>query len=123
MLFRSVGLALGAEFGGGIDHLFGSFDAQLGLGEVSLTDSLTINELVPKGKSIGYVQGTGTLGYRLVLIHAAPTLTFVPVVKVGGASFFLVDTQVDETKMGKSTSPSVNWDFLWTVQASLQLPL
>jgi hypothetical protein len=121
--FRGIGAALGADIGGGIDHFFSDLDAQLGLGEVSLTDKLTINELVPKGKTIGYIQGTASLGYRLALIHAAPTLILVPVIKAGGASFFLVDTSVDETKDKKSTSPSVNWDFLWTAQVSLLLPL
>lgn len=121
--FRGIGAALGVDFGGGIDNYFADVDAQLGLGEVSLTNKLTINELVPKGKSIGYLQGTASLGYKLVLIHAAPTLTFVPVIKAGGASFFLVDTSGAESKEGSSTSPSVNWDFLWTVQASLLVPL
>ena len=36
----------------------------------------------------GSVQGTASLGYRLPLIRAAPTLIFVPQVKAGGASFF-----------------------------------
>jgi hypothetical protein len=122
--FRGIGAALGVDFGGGIDNYFADIDAQLGLGEVSLTDNLTVNELVPKGKSIGYLQGTASLGYKLVLIHAAPTLTFVPVVKAGGASFFLVDTSgAKGTDGSSSTSPSVNWDFLWTVQASLLVPL
>jgi hypothetical protein len=118
--FRGAGLALGTELGGGLDNVFAEIDAQLGLGEVSLTDEITLNELVPDDQLIGYVQGTATLGYRLPLIRAAPTLIFVPAVKAGGASFFLVDTNTEEDET--ATSPSVNWDFLWTVQASLLIP-
>jgi hypothetical protein len=123
--FRGAGLALGADFVGGLDRFFADVDVQLGLGEVSLTDELTLNEVVsealPTSPLIGYVQGSGGLGYRLTLIHAAPTLILVPQVRLGGASFFLVNT---ETQQGEeSTSPSVNWDLLWTAQISLLIPL
>src|SRR6185436_9951401 len=98
---------------------------QLGLGEASLTDKITLNELVPNGQLLGYIQGTAGLGYRLVLIHAAPTLVFVPEARVGGASFFLVDTKSHKSTSDSSTStsPNVNWDLLWSVQASLLIPL
>jgi hypothetical protein len=119
--FRGAGLALGAEFGGGLDRFFAEVDAQLGLGEVSLTNTITLNELVPNDELIGYVQGMATLGYRLPLIRAAPTLIFVPSVRAGGASFFLVETRGGEREA--VSSPSVNWDFLWTVQAALLIPL
>lgn len=118
--FRGAGLALGAEFGGGLDSFFAEVDAQLGLGEVSLTDEITLNELVPDDSLIGYLHGTATLGYRLPLIRAAPTLIFVPTVKAGGATFFLVDTRAEEDEAAES--PTVNWDFLWTAQASLLVP-
>jgi hypothetical protein len=118
--FRGAGLALGSELGGGLYRFFADADIQLGLGEVTLTDEITLNELVPDDQLIGYVQGTATLGYRLPLIRAFPTLIFVPAVKAGGATFFLVDTQTEEDEA--ASSPSVNWDFLWTVQASLLLP-
>ena len=36
--FRGAGLALGTELGGGLDNFFAEVDAQLGLGEVSLTE-------------------------------------------------------------------------------------
>jgi hypothetical protein len=121
--FRGAGLALGADIGGGLDRFFADVDMQLGLGEVSLTSDITLNELVPSDKLIGYVQGTGSLGYRWPMIRAAPTLILVPVVTMGGASFFLVDTASDESEMGTTTSPSVNWDLLWSVQVSLLLPL
>ena len=123
--FRGAGLALGTELGGGLDNFFSDIDMQVGLGEVSLTDDLTLNEILndvfPNEFLVGYVQGTASLGYKLPLIRAAPTLIFVPQVKAGGASFFLIDTKVDENE--EATSPTVNWDFLWTVQASLLVPL
>jgi hypothetical protein len=121
--FRGAGLALGAELGGGLDRFFAEADMQLGIGEVSLTSDITLNELVPDDKLIGYFQGTAGVGYRWPIIRAAPTLILVPVAKLGGASFFLVDTAADESEMGTTTSPSVNWDLLWSVQISLLLPL
>ncbi|HMJ09790.1 MAG TPA: hypothetical protein VK524_00220, partial [Polyangiaceae bacterium] len=121
--FRGAGLALGADIGGGLDRFFAEADMQLGIGEVSLTSNITLNELVPGDKLIGYVQGTAGLGYRWPIIRAAPTLILVPVAKLGGASFFLVDTASDESDMGTTTSPSVNWDLLWSLQVSLLLPL
>jgi len=118
--FRGAGLALGTELGGGVNNIFAEVDAQLGAGQVSLTDHLTLNSVVPSGYTIGYVQGTATFGYRLALFRGPPTLMLVPVVSLGGASFFLVSTNGDNPN---ATSPSVNWDFLWMAQASLVLPL
>lgn len=119
--FRGAGLALGAELPGGINRLFGQVDVQLGLGEVSLTRSLTLNELVPDGGLIGYLQGNATLGYRLALIHGPPTLIFAPTLKAGGATFFLIDTEAEQGEA--ASSPTVNWDFLWSVHASLLIPI
>lgn len=119
--FRGAGLALGAEFPGGIDRFFGDVDAQFGLGEVSLTDHLTLNELIPKGGLIGYVQGNATLGYRVALLHGPPTLIFVPSIKAGGAVFFMIDTKAKEGEAG--SSPTFNWDLLWSIQASLLIPI
>jgi hypothetical protein len=123
--FRGAGLALGADFVGGLDQFFGDVDVQIGLGEVSLTDELTLNEIVsealPTDPLIGYVQGAGGIGYRWPMIRAAPTLILVPQVRVGGASFFLVNTETEQGE--ESTSPSVNWDLFWTVQLSLLIPL
>jgi hypothetical protein len=119
--FRGIGLAGGVEIGGGIDRLYGDLDLQLGAGEVSLTDSITINELVPPDQVIGYVQGNAILGYRWAFLHGPPTLILQPSIEIGGASFFLVDTKVTEDENGK-TLP-VNWDLLWTVQISLLIPL
>jgi hypothetical protein len=121
--FRGAGLALGADFGGGLDRFFADADVQFGLGEVSLTNSISLNELVPGDKLIGYVQGSAGIGYRWPIIRGAPTLILVPQARIGGASFFLVDTASDESDMGTTTSPSVNWDLLWQVQLSLLIPL
>jgi len=123
--FRGAGLALGADFVGGLDRFFGDADMQIGLGEVSLTDKLTLNQVVsqalPTDPLIGYLQGTGGIGYRWTMIHAAPTLILVPQVRVGGATFFLVNTKTDQDQ--ESTSPSFNWDLFWTAQLSLLIPL
>jgi hypothetical protein len=122
--FRGAGLALGAELVGGIDRFFGDADVQLGLGEVSLQDDLTLNEIVaelPTNPLIGYVQGTVGVGFRWAMIHAAPTLILVPQARLGGATFFLINTETEEGM--DSTSPSVNWDLFWTVQLSLLIPL
>lgn len=131
--FRGAGLALGTELGGGLDNYYAKIDAQAGLGEVSLTEELTLRELLGQVCSgattdvcvedeflVGYVQGTATLGYRWPLIRVAPTLILEPTIKAGGASFFLVDTVVDEGE--EATSPTVNWDFLWSARMSLLIP-
>ncbi len=119
--FRGAGLALGTDLGGGIDRFFADVDMQLGLGEVSLLENLKLNDLAPDDWLIGYVQGTATIGYRLPIIRAAPTLIFVPSVSGGGASFFFFETQPQEGEDG--TTAPVNWDFLWAVRVSLLLPL
>ena len=118
--FRGIGLALGTEFGGGVDRIYGDVSVQLGAGEVSLSDHLKLNDVIPNGYTIGYVQGTATVGYRLALLHVAPTLILQPSVSLGGADFFLVATNNPDDK---APSPSVNWDFLWSAQVSLLLPL
>ncbi|MGD8859028.1 MAG: hypothetical protein PVI30_03395 [Myxococcales bacterium] len=133
--FRGAGLAGGVELGGGLDRFYSDIDVQFGLGEVSLTDDLTLRELLDETCAgsgaegicveneflVGYVQGTATLGYRLPLIRDAPTLILEPTIKAGGATFFLVDTVVEEGE--EATSPGVNWDFLWNASVSLLIPL
>jgi hypothetical protein len=119
--FRGAGAAFAAELGGGIDNFFGEVDAQLGLGEVSLTDELTLNELIPDRGLIGYLQGSATLGYRIALMQGPPTLILAPVLKAGGATFFLIDTQSGDGDA--AASPTVNWDFLWSIHASLLVPI
>ena len=121
-IFRGAGVAFASELGGGMDNYFASIDVQTGLGEVSLLDDLTLNELAPQDWLIGYMQGTATIGYRLPLIRAAPTLTFVPQLSMGGATFFFFSTEPNEDQ-GNIDSPGVNWDLLWQVRGSLVLPL
>lgn len=119
--FRGLGLAGGTEIGGGYFRFFGDIDVQLGLAEVSLTNSTTLNEIIPGDHMIGYVQGNAVLGYTWPLFNGPPTLILVPQVELGGASFFLFDTKVTEEEDG-ATLP-VNWDLLWTAQVSLMIPL
>jgi hypothetical protein len=119
--FRGLGLAGGVELGGGFNRFFGDVDLQVGLAEVSLTNSTTLNEIIPGDHMIGYVQGNAVLGYTWPLFDGPPTLILVPQVELGGASFFVFDTQVSEDEDG-ATLP-VNWDLLWTAQVSLLIPL
>ena len=67
------------------------------------------------------MQGSGGIGYRWPIIRAAPTLILVPQLRIGGASFFLVNTETEQGE--ESTSPSVNWDLLWTPGPSALAPL
>jgi hypothetical protein len=119
--FRGAGIMLGTDIGGGPDHLFVNVDAQVGLGEVKLTRSLTLNSLAPEDWLMGYVQGNATVGYYLPVLRAAPTLMFAPKITMGGASFFFFKTKQRESQ--QSDAASVNWDLLWAVNASLILSL
>lgn len=119
--FRGAGLALGTDLGGGIEQFFADVDMQLGLGEVSLLESLKLNDLAPDDWLIGYMQGTATVGYRWPMIRAAPTLILVPTLTGGGASFFFFETNPAPGEEG--TTAPVNWDFLWAVRVSLLVPL
>ena len=112
--FRGAGLALGTDLGGGLDNLFSDIDMQLGLGEASLTDKITLNELVPDGQLIGYVQGTAGLGYRL---RADPRGTDADLRARGAApaarrSSWSTPSRTRARPTATSTSPNVNWDFL-----------
>lgn len=117
--FRGAGLALGTNVGGGVRQLFVDADVQLGLGEVQLTKTLTLNELTPDDWLIGYVQGTVTAGYRFVLVEGPPTIFFTPVLSGGGASFHFFRTDGG----GEGRTPSLNWDFLWSVRAAFELAI
>jgi hypothetical protein len=118
--FRGAGAMLGVDVKGGPDRLLFRLDAQLGLGQVRLTDKLTLNTLTPDGWLMGYLQGNVTLGYYLPLYRKVPTLMFVPQATLGGASFFLFDTKQRENR---NQAASVNWDLLWSVHAALSLSL
>lgn len=119
--FRGAGLYFGTEVGGGPERLFLDVDSQVGLGEVELVKSLTLNSLAPEDWLIGYVQGTATVGYYLPLLRSGPTLMFVPKASGGGASFFFFKAK---QKSGEKTdSETVNWDILWSVHVALVLSL
>lgn len=119
--FEGGGLALGTELGGGVDNFFGEGDMQLGLGGISLTDSLSLNDVAPSGWLIGYFQAQVTAGYRWAIIKAFPTLMLVPSVSVNGVTFLFIPTESEE---GKQTNVSaINWDLFWLAQAALVLPL
>ena len=119
--FRGAGIMLGTDVGAGPDEFFVNVDAQVGLGEVKLTKSLSLNSLAPEDWLMGYVQGNATVGYYLPLLRAAPTLMFVPKATLGGASFFFFKTRQRAGEM--SDAASANWDLLWAVNALLILSL
>jgi hypothetical protein len=119
--FRGAGLMLGADVGGGVDRFFMNIDAQLGLGEVKLTDHLTLNTLAPEDWLMGYVEGNANLGFTWPVYRGTPTLMLVPQISLGGASFFFFKTKNDHGE--KSDAASVNWDLLWSAYASLVLSL
>lgn len=119
--FRGAGLALGTNIGGGVRQLFVDADVQVGLGQVQLTNRLTLNELTPDDWRIGYVQGTVTAGYRFVLVEGPPTIFFTPVLSGGGASFHFFRTSRGDREPART--PSLNWDFLWAVRAALEVAI
>jgi hypothetical protein len=119
--FRGAGLALGGEVGGGPRRFFASLDLQIGLGEVSLTNDLTLNEVAPSDWLIGYVQGNFNAGYSFVLYEGPPTIYFRPTASAGGASFHFVKTK---TMAGEATTaPNLNWDLLWSTRAAIEFAL
>jgi hypothetical protein len=119
--FRGAGLAGGIEIAGGPDRVHVNADVQVGLGEVKLLEGLTLNSLAPEDWLIGYVQGNVTIGYHWPIVRAAPTLMLVPEVTAGGASFFFF--KPIQKKGEDADAATANWDFLWSVNASLVLSL
>jgi hypothetical protein len=119
--FRGVGLAYGFATSRHIDVPYLSLDSQLGLGEVSLLDQLTVNELLPEDWLIGYLQGNVTLGYILPLLRTRPTPLLTGELTAGGATFFYFQIQDGD----EQTSPTLplNWDLFWAAHVSLTLPL
>jgi hypothetical protein len=93
----------------------------LGLGEVSLLDDLTVNELLPEDWLIGYLQGNVTLGYVLPLLRSRPTPLLTGELSAGGASFFYFKLRSSDSEQAPSLP--LNWDFLWGARVSLTLPL
>ncbi|HUS68820.1 MAG TPA: hypothetical protein VMZ28_29995 [Kofleriaceae bacterium] len=118
--FRGAGLALGGNFGGGPRRFFADVDFQIGLGEVSLTDDFTLNEVAPDDWLIGYVQGNLNLGYKFVLYRGPPTIYFQPSASAGGASFHFVRTSASEGDMGEDSSPNLNWDFFYSGRGAIE---
>lgn len=119
--FRGAGLAYGLATSRQVDRPYVSLDTQLGLGEVSLLDDLTLNELLPEDWLIGYLQGNVTLGYILPLIRARPTPLLTGELSAGGATFFYF--QVGESESETPPTLPLNWDLFWAVHVSLTLPL
>lgn len=117
--FRGAGLAYGLTTTRKADQPYVVLDMQLGAGEVSLLDDLTVNEVLPDDWLIGYVQGNATAGYILPVLRTRPGFLLTGEVSVGGASFFYFHLK------GGDDAPSLplNWDFLWSVHLSGTVPL
>ncbi|HKP61120.1 MAG TPA: hypothetical protein VJV78_30525 [Polyangiales bacterium] len=119
--FRGAGLAFATEIAGGPDRFHANLDVQFGLGEVRLVEGLTLNSLAPEDWLMGYVQGNLTVGYHWPITRGAPTLMLVPQLTGGGACFFFFKPNQDEHE--NADAETANWDFLWSVNASLVLSL
>ncbi len=119
--FRGAGLAVGTSMGGGARRFFAHVDLQFGLGEVSLTDDLTLNEVAPDDWVLGYVQGNLRAGYRFVIFDGPPTIYFKPTASAGGASFHFISTRADEGR--DNNAPTLNWDLLWSARAAIEVAL
>jgi hypothetical protein len=119
--FRGAGLAYGLATARKVDLPYVTLDTQLGLGEVSLLEDLTVNELLPEDWLIGYLQGNVTLGYILPLLRARPTPLLTGELTAGGATFFYFQLREGDDE----TAPALplNWDLFWAVHVSLTLPL
>jgi hypothetical protein len=120
--FRGAGLQLGVDWNRGPDKLSFNVDAQLGLGDVRLTQNLSLGALAPEDWWMGYVVGNANLSYALPLYRGVPAIMFVPSAALGGASFFFFKTKPDKAS-DKSDVAAANWDLLWSVYASLVVSL
>ena len=119
--FRGGGIAFGTRYNGGVNSIFFDLWVGLGLGETRLTKDMTLNELAPEDWLIGYVGGNIKIGGRIAFWKFAPTLMFVPEASLGGASFFFFKIRKQEGE--KVSTPTINWDILYTIRASLILTL
>jgi len=120
-LFRGGGIAYGLSTRRQIERPYVDLDAQLGLGEVSLLDDLTLNELLPPDWLLGYLQGNVTLGYVLPVLRTRPSLLLTGEISAGGATFFYF--RVKDGGPNQAPALPLNWDFLWGARVSLTLPL
>lgn len=120
--FRGAGLQLGVDWNRGPDKLSINVDAQLGLGEVRLTQDLSLNSLAPEDWWMGYVVANANLSYAWPLYRGVPAIVLVPSAALGGASFFFFKTQPDKGR-DRSDVAAANWDLLWSVYASLVVSL
>lgn len=120
--FRGAGLQLGIDFNRGPDKFSFNVDAQLGLGEVKLTDQLTLNSLAPENWWMGYIVGNANVSYSWPLYRGVPTIMLVPSAALSGASFFFFKTKPDRGQ-DQSDVAAANWDLLWSIYASLVVSL
>lgn len=118
---RGAGLALGLETGQEPERFFLDVSSQVGIGEVRLTQDFTVNETLPKGWLIGYAQGEVTGGYLHPLTRTRPTVLVGASLSAGGATFFYFKPFT--TSEEDTSTPALNWDFLWGVRAFVVIPL
>jgi hypothetical protein len=121
--FRGAGLAYGLATARKVERPYVTLDTQLGLGEVSLLEDLTVNELLPEDWLIGYLQGNVTLGYILPLMRTRPTPLLTGELSAGGATFFYFQVREGEDEGEAAPALPLNWDVFWAVHVSLTLPL
>jgi hypothetical protein len=120
--FRGAGLQLGVDFNRGADKLSFNVDAQLGLGDVQLTQGLSLNSLAPEDWWMGYVVGNANISYAQPIYRGVPTIMFVPSAAIGGATFFFFKTKADKGQDGSDVA-AANWDLLWSIHAQLVVSL
>jgi hypothetical protein len=118
---RGAGLALGLSTPQAPERFYLDFSGQVGLGEVRLTQDLTVNEKLPKGWLIGYTEGDLTAGYLYPLLRTRPTVLIGASASIGGATFFYF--KPFSTQGEDNSTPALNWDLLWGVRAMLVVPL